>query len=180
MHEEKTYYGENVVYLKFISPDDYFKLENSKPSSVHCFPIKENEILFTVNPRGIDIIGGHIEKGETPEEALIRESMEESCINIKNLKFIGAIQVDNRDNPNAEKAGYPKIGYQLFYAIDRFEMLPFIANFECTDRLFVKQEDISKVHHKWLNVHNELIISLNHIIPNNNLVATNKKRKIKP
>jgi 8-oxo-dGTP pyrophosphatase MutT (NUDIX family) len=178
MQEEKTYYGDNVVYLKMLTPEDYLKLENPIPSSVHCFPVKNDEILFTINPRGLDIIGGHIEKGETAESAMIREGMEEGCIEIKSMKLIGAIQVDNRDNPKAEALGYPKVGYQLFYAVDNFTMLPFVANFECTDRKFVNKEDISKQHHKWLNVHDELLNSLNKIV-SSTLVMT-KPKKFKP
>ena len=34
-----------------------------------------------------DLIGGHVEKGETPEEALVREVKEELDIDLKEYKF---------------------------------------------------------------------------------------------
>lgn len=159
--EEKTLYGDQVVYLTFLNPQEFSRIENPTSSSVHCFPVKDNKILFTVNDRGLDIIGGHIEKGESPEQALSRECMEEGCLVIKKMRFIGAIQVDNRDNPKAKEKGYAPIGYQLFYAIDKFDLKPFEANFECTAREFVPQDNIQERHHKWLGVHRELINELN-------------------
>ncbi len=159
--EEKTFYGDDIVYLSFVSPSEFNKIENPHSSSVHCFPVKDNKILFTLNPRGLDIIGGHIEKGETPEDALKRECMEEACMTIKDKRFIGAIRVDNRDNKNAAKNGYAPIGYQLFYVINKFNLEPFKHNFECTGREFVSQNEIVKRHHKWLGVHSQLVNEIN-------------------
>lgn len=155
--EEKTIYGNAPVYLKFLTPEDYENLNSPTCSSVHCFPIKDNEILFTINPRGLDIIGGHVEKGETPEQAMIRESKEEACIIPLKYQLIGAIQVDNRDNPDAIKKGYPLKGYQLFYAVTDYETLDFQVDFESTDRKYVKPEVIQQQHHNWLNTHQQLI-----------------------
>lgn len=72
MKEEKVLYGENVVYLSLITKEEVLEL-NLKASTVHSFPIKDNKIMATVNQRGVDIIGGHIEGSETPDEALTRE-----------------------------------------------------------------------------------------------------------
>jgi len=38
-------------------------------------------------PNHWDLIGGHLEKGETPEEALVRETKEELNIDLKEYKF---------------------------------------------------------------------------------------------
>ena len=38
-------------------------------------------------PRHWDLIGGHVEDGETPEEELIREVKEELDYNLKEYKF---------------------------------------------------------------------------------------------
>lgn len=156
---ETTQYGDSTVYLKFIPAKEYQLMENVTATSVHCFPLSENQedILFTINPRGIDIIGGHVEPGETAEEALIREAMEEASIDVRSFRLIGAIEVDNRDNPQAILKGYPEKGYQLFYAVDNYSLLPFQATHECTDRKFVPISDISTQHHKWLKTHQTVL-----------------------
>lgn len=157
MSEEKTYYGGNIVYLKFIEAKEYLNIPDRKPSSVHIFPIKDDQVLLTINPRGSDIIGGHIEKGESIIEALKRESMEEACIILNDYDLIGAIRVDNRDNPKAIEQGYPAIGYQLFYKSDNFKMLDFVQTHECTGREYVKIDELKNKHHKWLNTHEQII-----------------------
>lgn len=53
----------------------------------------KNEIMFIESDNGCQLIGGHIEENEKPEEALIREIKEESGIDLKskvnfNLFFI--------------------------------------------------------------------------------------------
>lgn len=75
---EKTYFGDGLVYLKFIPAKDVYEIPFV--TSVHCFPTKEDKVLFTINPSGIDIIGGHVELGETVEQALVREAKEEVSI----------------------------------------------------------------------------------------------------
>lgn len=160
MKEEKTYYGNDVVYLSFMTAAEYNSTSNSHATSVHCFPIKDNQILFTKNPRGVDIIGGHVEKGETPEQALIREAKEEACIELEKFELIGAVRVDNRDNPKAIEKGYPEIGYQLFYKSEKFKTLDFEQTHECTGRIYLRKADIKEKHHKWLETHQEILVEM--------------------
>lgn len=158
--EEKTFYGDSIVYLSFIHADKAQLIDKKLVSSVHCFPLKNNSVLFTLNPRGIDIIGGHVDDGETPEQAMRREAMEEGCIKINAMRIIGAIQVDNRDNPKAIELGYSPIGYQLFYMVDNYEELPFVIEHECSGRQYVDFDEISRTHHKWLETHQKLVDSI--------------------
>ncbi len=151
---EKTYFGDGLVYLRVIWAKDVSELHHV--TSVHCFPVKEDKVLFTINPRGIDIIGGHVENGETVEEALVREAKEEASILLKNYKLIGLIEIDNRENPKALGRGYPLKGYQAFYTSNDYDVLPFKATHECTDRVFLSKEDLKKRHHNWLGVHQKL------------------------
>lgn len=163
MSAEKTYFGESIVYLRFVEPEEIKNNKNIVCTSVHCFPVEDDKILFTVNPRGIDIIGGHVENGETVEEALVRESIEEGCIIPEEYEIIGAIEVDNRDNPKAIEKGYPLKGYQIFYKVTKFKLLPFEQKFECVDRVLVPFEEISSKHHKWLGVHNQILEKISEI-----------------
>jgi len=157
MAEEKTYYGNDVVYLTFIKAREYLNIPDRKPTSVHVFPIKDDEVLLTVNPRGFDIIGGHIEKGESIVDALLREAMEEGCVRLNDYDLIGAVKVDNRDNPKAIEKGYPPIGYQLFYKSKNFTTFDFNQTHECTGREYVKIDELKNKHHKWLNTHEQII-----------------------
>lgn len=161
MQEEKTYYGNAVVYLSFIPAKELEAIKDKTITSVHCFPVNANEVMLTTNPRGVDIIGGHVEKGESPEEAMRREGMEEGYLTINAMKVIGAIRVDNRDNPKALELGYPAVGYQLFYAVTDFTTHEFKADFECTGRIYIPQAELPERHHKWLNIHKEILNEMN-------------------
>lgn len=151
--QEKTIYGDGEVTLTFLNKSDWLNLGSPKATSVHCFVIKNDKVLFTVNPRGIDIIGGHVEPGENSEQALLREAMEEASIIPIKYEVVGAIAVDNSNNPKAIEKGYPLIGYQLFYKVTEFDILPFNATHECTNRKWVNKQEITKTHHKWLKTH---------------------------
>ncbi len=63
-------------------------------ATVGCILIKENKVLLTKrNPEIFEgnkwcIPGGHIDIGETPDEAVIREVKEETGLNVNKLKFL--------------------------------------------------------------------------------------------
>ena len=59
-------------------------LENDKREFLLYLRDNKPDIPF---PDHWDLIGGHIEEGETPEEALIREVKEELDIDLKNYTF---------------------------------------------------------------------------------------------
>jgi 8-oxo-dGTP pyrophosphatase MutT (NUDIX family) len=158
MSEEKVMFGDAAVYLTALSVVEYMRITDPIVTSVHAFPLGYGgEVMFTVNPRGLDIIGGHVEPGETHSEAIRREVFEEACIDALGMYLLGAIRVDNRDNPKGVEKGYPLIGYQLFFAIDDYRTHPFEARFECTGREFVHKDEVAKRHHNWLGVHQAML-----------------------
>ena len=55
-------------------------------------------------PHHWDLIGGHVEEGETPEEALIREVKEELNIEIKDFRFFRKYDCPEND-------AYPNVKY---------------------------------------------------------------------
>lgn len=76
------------------------------------FENDNNEILLYLRdnkpgipfPQHWDLIGGHVEDGETPEEALVREVKEELDIDLKEYKFFKKFEVFEGD-------AYPNIKF---------------------------------------------------------------------
>jgi 8-oxo-dGTP pyrophosphatase MutT (NUDIX family) len=155
--QEKTMFGNGLVTLTLLSVEDYYNLEKPIVSSVHCFPVRGNDVLFTVNPRGIDIIGGHVEKNENIYGTLLREAKEEASIVPVDIELIGVVEVDNSENPEALNLGYALKSYQVFFGIKDFYELPFMATHECTSRIFIDRNDIQFKHHNWLKIQQKLL-----------------------
>jgi 8-oxo-dGTP diphosphatase len=101
--------------------------------------------------RGWDIVGGHIEPGESPEEAARREAYEEAGARLKELHMLGYQRLHLfGPRPALYRYSYPD-SYQVFYwaqieALDEFipteeareralfapdaaRVLPFVRNF---------------------------------------------------
>jgi 8-oxo-dGTP diphosphatase len=96
-----------------------------------CFT-EDGRIVLVAGPDGgWALPGGHLEPGETAEEALIREVREEACAVVQHLAYLGAQQVDD---PECE-AG-PRRTYQVrFWA--RVTLEPFESRFETRERTLV-------------------------------------------
>ena len=68
--------------------------------AVRCFLVKDSKVVVIKYKSGnikegyYDIPGGKIEKGETPEEAAIREMKEETGIKVKKLKSKGKMIIE--------------------------------------------------------------------------------------
>ncbi|MGG5741787.1 MULTISPECIES: NUDIX hydrolase [Bacillus cereus group] len=84
--------------------------------------------MVKIKDQGFNMPGGHIEKGETPEQTLLREAMEEGYVT-GNTSFLVFIKVSHEENSKYDPNGkYPLIGYQLFYQMNVTECLPFKSN----------------------------------------------------
>ena len=112
-----------------------FDIEDKRYTQVSAYIYNDkNELLIVEDENEWKIPGGHPEKGETKEETLRREVMEEAYVTIKELKYIGAVEVIEND----EKY------YQLRYKAKLDEILPFKKDWETIDRKFVRLEDLNK------------------------------------
>ncbi len=152
---EKVNFGETEVELKVFNKKDFLKLGRVHVSACFSFPVKNNSLLLTKNPRGWDFLGGHTEDGESPYQTMIRESYEEAGIQINEAEVIGAIEVHHPQW--TENSKYPKTSYHVFYKTDNYEVLEFNKEFECEDRHFFYLVAIEEKHHNLLNSHKELL-----------------------
>jgi len=76
-------------------------LENNKGEFLLALRDNKSWIPF---PSHWDLIGGHVEEGETPEEALVREVKEELDIDLKEYTFYKKFECLNGD-------AYPNVKY---------------------------------------------------------------------
>ncbi len=80
----------------------------NKLETTLCLLIKGNKILLAMKKRGFGVgkyngVGGKIKKGETPEQAMIRETQEEINVTPINYDKVGLIEFDEYYKGNKEK-----------------------------------------------------------------------------
>ncbi len=118
-----------------------FELTNQKHTQVSGYVFNDkNQILIVKNGKTWTIPGGHPEQGETKLETLNRELMEEACVTLKEINYLGAVEVVENNETY----------YQLRYTAKVDEILPFKQEWEISERLFINLEDLTK-YIKWAN-----------------------------
>ena len=116
-----------------------FVLNGQKHTQVSGYVFNDKaQLLIVRNENTWTIPGGHPENTEVPLETLSRELMEEACVTLKNIKYLGAVEVVE----NGETY------YQLRYTAKVNEILPFKQEWEISERAFVDLEDLPK-YIKW-------------------------------
>ena len=116
-----------------------FDFTNKKYTQVSGYIFNEqNELLIVKNGKAYVIPGGHPEVNETSLDTLIREIYEEAYIEIKDIKYLGAVEVVENNETY----------YQLRYTAKVNELKPFKQEWEIGERKFVKLEDLP-TYIKW-------------------------------
>lgn len=112
-----------------------FNLTVEKYTQVSGYIFNENnELLIVKSNNTWTIPGGHPELYEYTLGTLIREVMEEAYISIKDIKYLGAVEVIENDERY----------YQLRYFARVKEIFEFKKEWEINERKFVKLEDLNK------------------------------------
>ncbi|MBU4443681.1 NUDIX domain-containing protein [bacterium] len=102
--------------------------------------IRDNSILLTNNHRGWDLTGGHIEVGESIEETLAREMLEEGGVIISDSRLIGYKLVKYQPNTLNKTTGasYPSMALIPFFLVQTDKDLVAVDGDECTEARFFK------------------------------------------
>lgn len=112
---------------------DGFKLTNQKHTQVSAYVFNENnQLLIVKNGKTWTIPGGHPELGESYLETLSRELMEEACVTLKCVNYLGAVEVVENDETY----------YQLRFTAKVDQILPFKQEWEICERKFINLEDL--------------------------------------
>lgn len=113
--------------------EDNFNLTNETYKQVSGYIFnEEDELLIVKTGKDWTIPGGHPEQGETPLDTLKREVMEEACTTVKQIEYLGAVEVIENDETY----------YQLRYTAKVDTVLPFKREWETSERTFVKLENL--------------------------------------
>lgn len=117
-----------------------FNLTNEKYTQVSGYIFNDkNELLIVRNGDIWTIPGGHPEVNETRLDTLNREVMEEACVTIKDIKYLGAVEV-------VEDETY----YQIRYTARVDEILDFDEKWEISERKFIDLRELEN-YIKWSN-----------------------------
>ncbi|WP_274361907.1 NUDIX domain-containing protein [Paenibacillus thermotolerans] len=115
-------------------------------TSAFVLAFKENALIVTnLNDRGWDIPGGHIEAGETPVQAVMRELYEETGAVIEEPEFLGFMKIHLLgERPPGYKYPFP-CSYMVFYCANIAKLDPFESTEEVKERGLFGPEKIQSI-----------------------------------
>ena len=155
----KQFVSENKIMSGKFSENTSWEFHISKDlpprelcSAVFCVAMYQDKIVLTRNHRGWEFLGGHIEKGETVEDTLHREAMEEGGFKIDQFELFGHRKYISKENIKGRRGIYYPfpISYNPHYiAISESEPGECDAE-ECFERKAFTVSEIEKLSIKGL------------------------------
>ncbi len=121
--------GEEAVSLCFGLPFSLSQLDGSGPSQA------TNRLSLT------------LEEGETPEECAIREVLEESGVEIKNVTF-RSVTFMEKMNHCEHNARYPEKSYGASFTAEAYKIPKFVENREVSEIRFVPLGELGEYWNK--------------------------------
>ena len=109
-------------------------------SAVFLVALDGSKILAIQNERGWEIPGGHIEAGETHEQALIREVQEEAGATFSDAKLLAIIESSNQD--------IYKDKVMLIYVTKNFKLGEFMPSEDAFNREVIEIDEFLKRYKK--------------------------------
>jgi ADP-ribose pyrophosphatase YjhB (NUDIX family) len=112
--------------VKWLSTEHTFNLVSTtelpdlpKTQSVFMMAFEdENILLANVHGKGWDIPGGHIEGGETPEEAIVRIMFEETGASLLVSGLLGYVEITlHGDKPTSYPYAYPTTYMPIYWGM---------------------------------------------------------------
>lgn len=146
--------GETVLF-EYYESDSLEHLLKDQLSQVVIIAFHKNKLLIVNNinkPGYYSPVGGGIEKGETPEEAVYRETKEESNMKVLGFKLIGYQKSTNQTRPDAPNE------YQLRYVaiVEPFGPFEGDPDGDVTELLEINPNDYKK-YFDWLEIGDEIM-----------------------
>ena len=118
-------------------------------TGAHGFCFYGDRVLVCEIPhRGPTIPGGHLDGDESTADCLIREASEEASVGLTNLRLLGFIEADHRNNRDFI-GRYPMRSVQAIYRADVAVVHEYSSRHESTNRQFVEIDELPSIHHEW-------------------------------
>lgn len=109
--------------------------------SVHALPFTPDGgvVVVNVRSRGVDMVGGHVEKGETSAiQTLTRELSEEAALTIRNPALLDVLEVSSSLIKPEDRR------YIVIYSADIDKLGDFVASEEIEERLVLDADEFSE------------------------------------
>ena len=116
-------------------------------ATAFVFPImRDRSLVMARNTRrGLEIAGGHVEAGETLEQAARREALEEGLCKVPVLLTLGHLQMTTGGpKPEGYKYPYP-VSYQQFFTGIVEGFADYVGNDECFEPELIAPGDLPEV-----------------------------------